>query len=132
MLMMRRLTAVTGGVARDRQIRNLCAALRSECLRRGLHRPGALFHLERRFDKGGREAGLQMPLDVACEACRSARVWRAREKRDYTQWNIHAPGLSAIRRSVTEDPAGTWTVSRRIGFSWPSTTDGLSVGSLEV
>ncbi|TFY82856.1 hypothetical protein EWM64_g1162 [Hericium alpestre] len=48
------------------------------------------------------------------------------------QWKIHTPGLSATTRSVTLFIDGTWTVSRRIGFAWPSTSGGFSSGSSEV
>jgi hypothetical protein len=131
-----------GEVERVRVARRV--ARDGDALRRALVRdelqedaPGALLDLQRRLGEGHRETGLQVPLDVAWRqsgrnvSIRAATGFLRGGKRG-VQWKSQVPGLSAITRRVTECIEGTWTVSRRIGFFWPSTMGGLRVGSVDV
>jgi hypothetical protein len=74
----------------------------------------------RSFNELHGEPGLQVPFDVAylIRDIRSASFSLQPNKGEVgdVQWNNHTPGLSATKRIVTESPAGTCTVSRRIGF----------------
>jgi hypothetical protein len=48
------------------------------------------------------------------------------------QWNIQAPGLSAVQRKVTLPPGGIVMVSRLDGLLCPSSNSGLIVRSSDV
>lgn len=48
-----------------------------------------------------------------------------------SQWKNQAPGLFATKRNVADCCGDIMIVSRSMGFSWPSTIGGLSVGSLD-
>ena len=55
------------------------------------------------------------------------------QRKCYPQWKNHVPGLSALNLKNALPCDGTSTVSRRIGFAWPSgPIGGFRVGSLDV
>jgi hypothetical protein len=106
---------------------------------------GTLLHLERRLDEGQSKTGLQVPFDVACDRLVSKRSTKRRRK-TYSagatrqgclmirvisrQGQEHREvSLPAMNLRRTEPPDATCTVSRRMGFAWPSTRGGLSSGS---
>ena len=98
---------------------------------------GALLDLQWGLGEGHSEAGLQVPFDVAClrrcQECEEMRTaFLKRVGGGDVQWKSQTPGLSAMTRRVTECIEGTWTVSRRMGFFWPSMIGGLRAGSVDV
>lgn len=103
------------------------------------------------FDEDHGETGLEMlrregSVAATREGVRESEPIRCgnglREKREVSEVRksdkdegmdaqIQAPGLSATKRRLTAPPAGTETVSLRMGFTAPSVWGGLSSGSEE-